>query len=208
MAGLAYQTIYVRRTVAMLAKTVRGTAWDPDAERDHYRRLQAAIPPGQRVLAFLPMAHLLDYRRNPVHVAHLNCGISPPPGMPLSGTVEEVDQYLRSQGILWLAARNTFWTPGGEGSDPEAIRGWSKRYDSDRQWDSGAVYSYYLMARCIQSLMATHETRRFDGDLVLIDLGKPVSRRILTMAGDGRAPQPGTSQPGGDPGSRGPTLGR
>ena len=50
--------------------------------------------------------------------------------------------------------------------------------------------------------MATHETGRFDGDLVLIDLGRPISQRVLTSDRDGRAPKPGTGLPGRDLGSR------
>ena len=177
MAGLAYQTVYVPRTATMIAKAIRGTAWDPDAERDHYRQIQAAIPPGERIFCFLPMAHLLDYRRNRIYVAHLNCGFSPPPGMPLRGTATEVAQYLRSHGISWFATRDTFWTPGAQSRDPEVIRHFaSENHNADREWDSSAVYSYYLMARCIPLLMATHQTRRFDGDLVLIDLGRPISK--------------------------------
>jgi hypothetical protein len=102
------------------------------------------------------MAHLFDYHRNPIKVAHLNCGISPPPGMPLEGTGEEVAQYLRSQGISWFATGDTFWSPSGEIRDPAPIRLWSESYKGKYDWDLGAVYSYYRMARCIQLLRATH----------------------------------------------------
>ena len=162
---------------------------------DHYRQLQAAIPPGQRFFCFLPMAHLLDYRRNPIDVAHLNCGISPPPGIPLRGTAEEVAHYLRSRGIWWFATRDTFWTSGGESRDPEVIWRWSKSSAGSSRWDADTIYSYYAMARSIRSLMEIYETRHFSGDLVLIELGRPKSRQVLTTGRDGRGPWLGTHLP-------------
>ena len=117
------------------------------------------------------MSHLLDYNRNPINVVHLNCGISPPPGLPLGGAPEDVAPYLRSQGISWIAAHETFWTPARVSrQDPEVIRQWSEAYDTSKGWDSRCIYTYYLMAKCIRSLIAKQETRRFDNDLVLINL--------------------------------------
>jgi hypothetical protein len=186
VVGMAYQATYVKDTAVMIGKSISGKSWDPDAEQEHYRQLQAAIPPGQRFLSFLPMAHLLDYHRNPIHVAHLNCGISPPPGMPLRGTAENLAKYLRSHGVNWIATREEFWTPGGESNDPEAIRLWSEATRAQNAWDSRVVFSYYAMARSLRSLMKTYDTQRFDGRLVLIDLRRTVAPKIHTRRSDER----------------------
>jgi hypothetical protein len=169
-AGAAYQLVFVRPTATMIVKAITGNGWDPDAQRASYRQLQSSIPPGQPVVTFLPMVHLFDYARNPINAIHLNSGISPPPGLPLDGSPEEVARYLRSRGIKWFATHDVFWCPAGAGSDPEAILRWSESYNADDAWDARLVYSYYLMAKCSQSLVANYETTRFDKDLLLVNL--------------------------------------
>ncbi len=155
---------------------IAGRAWDPDSQLPRYRELQESIPPGRRFLAFLPMAHLLDFRRNPINVIDTDCAISPPPGMPLKGTSEEVAAYLRSLGISLIASRDSWWVPAGESRDPEAIRLWSEVFKGQNQWDVSAVYSYYLVARCVRSLTASYETSRFADHFVVIDLDRPTHR--------------------------------
>jgi hypothetical protein len=176
-AGSAYQLVYARPTAAMIVKSITGKGWDPDVQRESYRQLQSSIPPGQPVVTFLPMAHLFDYNRNPIYMIHLNSGISPPPGLPLEGSPQEIARYLRSRGIKWFATHDVFWCAVGEGSDPEAILRWSESYDADNTWDARLVYSYYQMAKCSRSLIAACETRRFDKDLLLVNLERTDSKR-------------------------------
>jgi hypothetical protein len=150
-----------------------GNAWNPDADRALYKELQASIPPGKRFFAFLPMAHLLDFKRNPVNVMDSNCAVSPPPGMPLRGAPEDVAAYFRSLGITRIAGRGTCWTPGGESQDPERLRGWSETFKGSRSWDYSVVYSHYLMFKALKSLSASYETLHFASDLMVIDLDRP-----------------------------------
>ena len=168
-----YNSLYLPTTMRGVFDAIAGRAWNPDSELPQYREFQASIPPGRRFLAFLPMAHLLDFHRNPINVVNTDCAISPPPGMPLKGTSEGVAGYLRSLGISRIAARDSWWIPAGETTDPEAIRRWSEAYKGQNQWDVSAVYSYYLMARCVRSLTSSHETSRFGNHLVVIDLDRP-----------------------------------
>src|SRR5262249_21617073 len=175
-----YSSVHVRTTARVVLDAIAGKAWDADSELHLYRQLQAAIPPGQRFLAFLPMAHLLDFARNPINVMDSNCGISPPPGMPLKRAPEEVAQYLRSLGISWVASRARSWTPAGETRDLEEIRRWSESFRGKNQWDVSVVYSHYLMAMCVRELAATYETSRFANDLLAINLGRP--RAVKTAA--------------------------
>jgi hypothetical protein len=170
LAGGLYHCRYIPRTLEMVANEITGKGWDPNSELSSYRRLQSSIPAGQKFLAFLPMAHLLDFRRNPINVVDGMCGISPPPGVPLSRGPEDVAQYLRELGIQRIASREKTWFPGGETRDPEDLRHWSDRCEDS--WMRSVVYSNYLMTNCVHSLAVSYETTRFENDLVLIDLDR------------------------------------
>jgi len=170
------------RNVRAVRDAITGNAWNPNQESSLIRQLQASIPPGRRFLAFLPMAHLLDFARNPIDVMDSNCAISPPPGMPLERTPEEVAQYLRLLGISWIATRETSWTSTGETRDPEDLRRWSERYERGHPFDSSGIYSHYLMYKCIRSLAMIHDTRRFDHDLLVINLDRPAGSRTVDSA--------------------------
>ena len=172
IAGTIYHSTSVTTTIKMISAEVFGRGWDPNAEESNYRRLQESIPAGQRLLVFLPMAHLLDFSRNPINVVDAVCGISPPPGMPLRRGPEDVAQYLRSLGITWVASRDKIWYPGGETRDPEDLRQ-SSETNTYSPWKS-QLYSHYLMAKCVKSLEASYETTRIENDLAL---GEPVKAK-------------------------------
>jgi hypothetical protein len=185
LAGGVAKSLGIRTTVGAVFNAIAGKAWDPDAQRPIYRQLQESIPPGHRFLAFLPMAHLLNFARNPINVMDSNCGISPPPGMPLKSRPEEVARYLRSLGISWIASRERSWTPAGESRDPEDIRRWSAAFVGKNQWDVSIVNSHYLMARCVRSLSTMYETFHFANDLIVINLGRLMGRGTPAAAGTG-----------------------
>jgi hypothetical protein len=174
LGGWLYKSLSILTTTRATYDALIGNAWRPDADRAVYDQLQASIPPGERFLAFLPMAHLLDFKRNPINVMDSDCAISPPPGMPLRRAPEDVALYLRSLGITRIAGRGTCWTPGGESKDPEWIRGWSDEFKGSRPWDYSIVYSHYLMFKTLKSLSASYETLHFASDLMVIDLNRPM----------------------------------
>jgi hypothetical protein len=177
IAGGLYQIPYLSMTVNMVIDAIAGRGWDPNAELPNYRRMQASVPPGRRFLASLPMAHLLDYGRNPINVVYSSCDISPPPGLPLRRGPEDVARYLRALGISWVAAR--------EPRDLESLlRSSESFYKEKDQWIGSQVYSRYLMESCIKSLVTVYETLRFENDLVLINLDRP--RVVRVAPGDGR----------------------
>jgi hypothetical protein len=173
MACGLYNCLSIVPNVRAVSDTMAGRAWNPDSERLTYRQLQESIPAARPFLAFLPLPHLLDFGRNPINVIDTDCSVSPPPGMPVKRSAEEVAQYLRSLGITRIATRLRWWIPAGETSDPEGIRLWSENFRGGNQWDVSVVYSYYLMAKCMKSLSTTYETSRFGNDLVVIDLDRP-----------------------------------
>jgi hypothetical protein len=205
LGGWLYKGLSTVTTTRAIYDGLIGNSWDPDADRAVYDQLQASIPPGERFLAFLPMAHLLDFRRNPINVMDSDCGISPPPGMPLRRAPEDVAQYLRALGITRIAGRGTCWTPGGESQDPEWLRGWSEEFKGSRPWDYSLVYSHYLMFKTLKSLSASYATLHFASDLMVIDLNRPLEASASRSdAHDDRREGPKLI-PAGPPGSGGPS---
>jgi hypothetical protein len=185
IAGWLYSAWRSPTTAQGVISAIEGDAWNPDADRPLYRQLQASIPAGERFLAFVPMAHLLDFARNPINVMDSDCAISPPPGMPLRHEPEQVAQYLRALGITRIVGREICWTPGGESQDPEKLRRWSESFKGTRPWDHSLVYSHYLMFRAVKSLAAKYETMRFAADLLVIDLDRPrAAPTTLTRSSD------------------------
>jgi hypothetical protein len=67
------------------------------------RALQAAVPPGQKLLAYLNAPFLLDFQRNPVFVADWPGESSPPPGLPVHSGGPAVADYLRQHDINYIA---------------------------------------------------------------------------------------------------------
>ena len=66
------------------------------------RALQASIPAGEPMLAYLDVPFWLDFQRNPIYVVDHPAMVSPPPGMPSFKGAHALDQYLREQGIRYV----------------------------------------------------------------------------------------------------------
>lgn len=92
----------MRRIMLNLAGSSREMTWplDPTAIQE----AQKAVPSGEKILAVIEAAYLLDYHRNEIYNIDIIGAASPPPGMPALGTPEELRQYLLSQGIHYILA--------------------------------------------------------------------------------------------------------
>lgn len=80
------------------------------------RAMQAAVPPGEKLLVYLAEPAFLDFRRNPIFVADWPGETSPPPGMPLYQGPRAVREYLLSVGIRYVGysyARKANFAPIG-----------------------------------------------------------------------------------------------
>jgi len=66
------------------------------------RRVQEAVPAGERVLSMIERPYLLDFKRNRVLLLDQPGAVSPPPGIPLSSG-EAMAGYLLEQGIRYFA---------------------------------------------------------------------------------------------------------
>jgi hypothetical protein len=86
-----------------LASSLPGRLHPWTAEIAQTRALQAPVPPGQKLLAYLSTPFLLDFRRNQVFVADWPGESSPPPGLPVRSGAKAVADYLQGQGIRYLA---------------------------------------------------------------------------------------------------------
>ena len=71
-------------------------------ETDEVRRAQSAIPPGASILENVEAAYGFDWRRNRVLIADYPGMASPPPGMPLTGTPEDLRRMLVASGVQYL----------------------------------------------------------------------------------------------------------
>ena len=92
LSGWGYQAIRDRRT----------SADEVHEGADALRRIQRQIPAGQRVLARLSHPFNLDFGRNTIYVVDWPGGASPPPGMPLETSAEDLARYLRSRSIRYV----------------------------------------------------------------------------------------------------------
>jgi hypothetical protein len=171
LAGVAWHSQFARATGGMIATAIAGREWDYNAQAPSHQMAQKAIPVGRRFLAFLPMAHLLDYRRNPVYVIDGMCGISPPPGIPLESGPEDVARYLRALGISWILTTEKGWHQPGKPRALEDFRVASEQ--SKDPWTSSQLYSYYLVARSMDQLATLYATKHFEDHLIVIDLEQP-----------------------------------
>jgi hypothetical protein len=80
------------------------------------RAMQAAVPPGEKLLVYLAEPAFLDFRRNPLYVADWPGETSLPPGMPLYAGPRAVQEYLLRVGIRYVAysyARKANFAPIG-----------------------------------------------------------------------------------------------
>jgi len=83
-----------------------------DKNRGAYKKMQAAVPPGEKFLAVLAHPFALDYQRNGVFNIDVPGAASPAPGMPFFKGAKALKAYLIGQSIRHIAYRD-FTNPGG-----------------------------------------------------------------------------------------------
>jgi hypothetical protein len=72
-------------------------------EMDRYRRLQHSAPPGSPIFSIVDWPLLFDLGRNKFYYHDPYGNISAPPGIPLGREPEDIADYLRSLGLLYVA---------------------------------------------------------------------------------------------------------
>jgi hypothetical protein len=90
-----------------IAGALTGQRRFPEEEVRRYRALQASIPPETRFFSLLKWPILFDLSRNDPYYPDNPGIISPPPGIPLRERSGELVDYLKSQGIRYMACPST-----------------------------------------------------------------------------------------------------
>jgi hypothetical protein len=188
VAFYAPETVHSRGLRNAVAGALAGRTRFSFEDVERYRRIQASVPPSARFLCLLDWPLLFDLRRNDLHYADNVGYISPPPGLPLRGTPEELVSYLRSAGVRYVV----YPTPGRPDhkiSDAEQAIDESVKSDP---WIGTAMVLQLEMHRRLLALSTRYE-RLYDagGDMVL-DLGVPVR---LTENDPARAVGPRPARP-------------
>lgn len=154
----------LRDTAEMLRRTVPAQLEPPIA--GSYRRLQQAVPGGERILVMVDEPFWFDYRRNEVWNLDMPGSSSPRPGIPCFRGPEPVADYLQAQGIRYVTfvepARSTFMYRRDIWFD--------HLYDPDEIW---RIYAPYI-TDVIDNLVALSATRKHlheEAGMVVLDLG-------------------------------------
>jgi len=138
-------------------------------ERDRYRALQAALPPGAPVVVMLDDPALLDYRRNPIASLDTPGFASPGSQLPSFRGAEPLRRYLVAEGYRYAA----FVRP--ERSHYFFRRAsWVPRLFNDNELFR-IVAAYTIDAIDAIGELATTTTVLYDADgLIALDLGAPL----------------------------------
>jgi hypothetical protein len=75
----------------------------PDPKDAIYRRMQATIPEGEKILEILDEPFRLDFRRNRILLCDQPGGAGPKPGLPIHQGPDRYEAYLRDQSIRYIA---------------------------------------------------------------------------------------------------------
>jgi hypothetical protein len=154
----------------------RFTAGDPNrpplpAGGDEIRRMQAAVPAGERMLVMIERPYLLDYARNPITHIDLPGAASPRPRMPLAAGGEQVAGYLLAQGIRYFA----FVRPEKAQSEIYSRAHWTRLLNGRaRIWRITAPL-FLSTFDAVTQLAATRRRLHDDGHLLVVDLAQRAS---------------------------------
>ncbi|HWE39230.1 MAG TPA: hypothetical protein VG406_21960 [Isosphaeraceae bacterium] len=156
-----------------VADGLAGRARFPAGTIDRYRRLQASIPEGTRFFCVVPWPASFDLARNDVFYADNIGSVSPPPGIPLSGTPDQLADHLRSAGIRYVACptpeRMTVWIDSQ--STPESRAIWGNEY-----WILTIFQNRVRLYELLRPLAARARPLYEDDDAIMIDLEAAAGR--------------------------------
>ncbi len=133
----------------------------PDVEAG----LQAAVPPGERLLVMIERPYLLDFKRNPILLLDQPGAASPPPGIPLLAGAEPTAAYLLNQGIRYFA----FVRPDRSGIPLYLRSRWRDSAAGATIWQL-AARAYLAAFDVVDRLAQTRKRLYDDGRLVVVDL--------------------------------------
>jgi hypothetical protein len=153
------------------------------AGREEVRRMQQAVPAGERMLVMIERPYLLDYARNRITHIDLPGAASPPPRMPLAGGGDKVAAYLLSQEIRYFA----FVRPERAQSEIYSRTHWTRLLTGRaRIWRITAPL-FLSTFDAVAQLASTRRRLHDDGHLVVVDLAQGAQ---AASWGDAQPPAP------------------
>jgi hypothetical protein len=155
-AGLADTDELLRRTAPMQK--------EPPAA-DAYHRMQAATPPGTRMLVMLDEPYFLDFGRNEIWNLDMPGAASPQPGIPAFQGPQALVDYLRAQGLRYVA----FVRPERSVYLYRRDVWFDHIYDPDEIWRTFAPYMVDIMDNLV-ALAATRVALYEGSGMILLDL--------------------------------------
>jgi hypothetical protein len=143
------------------AKDVNAVTGRPEVERG----LQAAVPPGARMLVLIERPYLLDFARNPIELLDQPGAASPAPGIPLLQGSEATASYLLARGTRYFA----FTRPDRSGIPLYSRTHWKGMGSGAPVWRD-AMAIYLATFDVVDHLAQTRRRLYDDGRLVVVDL--------------------------------------
>jgi hypothetical protein len=137
------------------------------AKSDVELRMQAAVPPGARLLVLIERPFLLDFRRNPIDLLDEPGAASPAPGIPLARGADATAAYLLANGIRYFA----FTRPDRSLIALYSRSHWQQMASSTAELWRVSAHVYLDTFRMLDDLTRTRRLIYDDGRLVVVDLG-------------------------------------
>jgi hypothetical protein len=137
------------------------------AQQPEVRRMQGAVPAGERILVMIDRPYLLDFARNKIALLDQPGAVSPSPGLPLAGGGERVADYLMGQGIRYFAL-----------SFPDKAQtlysraGWTKHLTGSSPFWRRAAAAYLQVFAVVDDIARTRRRIYDDGQMAVVDLAQ------------------------------------
>ena len=172
---LSWRIHQVMRARTLLTTSVRSlrSGFDPG----EVLALQAAIPPGEPLLARLSKPFLLDFTRNPIYTIDWPCAASPPPGLPCFSGPKLLAEYLCSRSIRYIA-----FSYSEEAGFPRSLAR-SRLKHENNFWRTSAEYTIAFHDILLE-MVTQYATIYDDGKNFVLDLDcaeieeQPVKKKI------------------------------
>ncbi len=134
--------------------------------------LQNSIPLGSTVLLRLDTPFLIDFGRGKFHVMDWPGNVGPKPGVPYDQSAEDLAQYLRDQGIQYIA-----YSYGNEAlfsiKDPEL----ASRENHPNPWIRTQAVRTFAVQKQLQELGKQYPRIFDNGQDFVIDITNPMNAR-------------------------------
>ncbi len=108
--GVSFQPALRTKAMSKMQERLEG-AFPSGKELRAYSELDAAIPPGTVVMAYLEGAYLLDMKRHTIWLNDVPVMTGPPPGWPRQHGHGELAKYLGNSGVDYVAVMHRHHTP-------------------------------------------------------------------------------------------------